>query len=227
MQPALLSIAQTYAEAAAPGESCGLILVESGSHKGDYKPVRNLATVPDRFSIHPEDWADAEDYGRIAAIVHSHPTDCPEPSGADRMACDLSGLPWVIVSGSTWATIQPEGRPFERREFCWGLDDCYSLVRDWYRVMRGVVLPDFFRGPEFWTVRDLFGEGMSRAGFSIVTEPEPGDVLLFAIRSGGVPNHCAVYLGNGQMLHHLPGRLSIAEPIGAWAQSLAYTVRHD
>lgn len=227
MQPALLSIAQAYADAAAPGEACGLILVEPGSHKGDYKPVRNLSETPDRFTIHPEDWADAEDYGRVGAVVHSHPPSHPDPSPADRMACDLSGIPWVIVSGPAWTTIQPVGRPLERREFCWGLDDCYSLVRDWYLQNDGLTLPDFLRGPDFWIHRDLFGEGLARAGFSRVDEaPERGDVLLFAVRSQGIPNHCGIAMGDGRMLHHLPGRLSVVEPVGAWVQCLQGVVRH-
>lgn len=227
MTPDLLTMAQTYAAAAGEGEACGLVVVAPGDHVGRYVPVRNLSEVPDRFTIHPEDWAEVEDRGRVAAVVHSHPATHPEPSGADRMACDLSGIPWAVVSGDAWTVMQPMGLPFEGREFCWGVSDCYSLVRDWFIHDRGIVLPDFLRGPEFWKFRDLFGESLSRAGFQPADgDPVPGDGLLFSIRGQGITNHCAVYMGGGQMLHHLPGRLSVVEPIGAWARCLIQVVRH-
>lgn len=228
MTPGLLNLARDCAAKAYPMESCGLLVVEAEARMADYLPTRNLATEADRFAIHPEDWVTAEDYGTVVAVVHSHPDASPEPSEADRMACDLSGLPWVILGADdTWETIYPAGIPFEGRAFCWGVNDCYSLARNWYQEMQGVTLPDFPRMPDFWLGHDLFGDGLAAAGFERIEglNPEPGDALLFGIRSKGRTNHCAVYLGNGQMLHHLPGRLSVAEPIGAWVRDLAYIAR--
>ncbi len=225
MTPELLRLAQDYAARSA-GESCGLIVARKGCHVGDYMPVRNLSTTPDRFHIDPEDWARAEDHGRVVAVVHSHP-DNPTPSPADRAACDLSGLPWVIVAPEgQWTVIQPQGRPFEGREFCWGLDDCYSLVRDWFHATLGVLMPDYLREPEFWRERDLISTNLQRAGFRPVDglTPEPGDGLVFNVH-GRCPDHVAVYLGNGRMLHQPAGRLSAVEPIGRYAEKLAYIAR--
>lgn len=62
--------------------------------------------------------------------------------------------------------------------------------------------------------------------FQIKDEPKRGDIILMNIRSK-VPNHAAVYLGNGQMLHHLHGKLSRTEPYGGmWAERTIYIVRH-
>jgi proteasome lid subunit RPN8/RPN11 len=228
MMPSLLAIARRYAEEAAPAEACGLIVVQLGSHVGDYWPARNISPELDRFAIHPEDWAAAEDMGRIAAVVHSHPGGSTEPSPADVQACNLSGVPWVILGeGDSWKVLQPEGVPLEGREFCWGVSDCYSLVRDWFK-QHGIVLADFPRTPDFWRREDLFGAGLAQAGFKPVPDSElqNGDGLLFSIRGLEVTNHCGIFLGNGRMLHHLPGRLSIAEPIGAWVRSLKGVVRY-
>ena len=228
MTPGLLAIARRYAEEAAPAEACGLVVVQGGSHSGDYWPSRNLSPDPDRFAIHPEDWATAEDMGRIAAVVHSHPDGTTKPSPADVQACDLSGVPWVILGeGSSWNVLQPAGIPLEGRQFCWGLSDCYSLVRDWFK-QHGVLLADFQRAPEFWKQRDLFGDGLAQAGFKPVPDGElqHGDGLLFSIKGLEVTNHCGIYLGDGRMLHHLPGRLSMAEPIGAWVRCLKGVVRY-
>jgi cell wall-associated NlpC family hydrolase len=228
MTPELLRLALSYASLAAPAESCGLVVVAQGAHVGDYMPVRNLSTAHDRFTIAPEDWARAEDHGRVAAVVHSHPGQEPTvPSEADRVACDLSGIPWLITGeAGSWTVLHPQGRPFEGREFCWGLDDCYALVRDWFSASFGWALPDFEREPDFWRERDLFSTNLQLAGFRPVEgrTPEPGDGLLFNVR-GRCPDHCAVYLGNGRMLHQPQGRLSAVEPIGRYAEKLAYIAR--
>ena len=224
MTPELLRLAQAHADRT-EGESCGLIIVQNGAHIGDYMPVKNLSTTPDRFTIAPEDWARAEDHGRVVAVVHSHP-DNPTPSTADRIACNLSGVPWLIVApAGQWTVIHPQGRPFEGREFCWGLDDCYSLVKDWFGV-QGIHMPDYLREPEFWRHRDLISTNLQRAGFRPVEglEPDPGDGLVFNVH-GRCPDHVAVYLGNGRMLHQPAGGLSRVEPVGRYATKLAYIAR--
>jgi proteasome lid subunit RPN8/RPN11 len=78
-----------------PEESCGLIV------EGVYLPRPNCSATPtEAFNISPVDWAEAEDLGDIAAVVHSHPDGRPFPSGADFDAQAATGLPWVIVAVS-------------------------------------------------------------------------------------------------------------------------------
>ena len=55
--------------------------------------------------------------------------------------------------------------------------------------------------------------------------PLVGDALLFSIRGAGVPNHCAVYIGGGRVLHHLPGRLSREEDLGPLNRAVVAVVR--
>ena len=70
----------------------------------------------------------------------------------------------------------------------------------------------------------LFESEPERLGFHQVEEPRLGDVILFGVHSQRV-NHCAVYMGDGRMAHHLPGRLSVVENIGAWAPKVLRTMR--
>ena len=47
------------------------------------------------------------------------------------------------------------------------------------------------------------------------------DVILMQIRSqNGVPNHAAIYLGDGLILHHLHGRLSSRDIYGGYWQEV-------
>ena len=101
------------------------------------------------------------------------------------------------------------------------MQDCYTLARDAYGHM-----PDFVRGPGFWKIHDLFTEGLESAGFERVEDgPQVGDALLLSIRGAGVPNHCAVYIGGGRVLHHLPGRLSREEDLGPLNRAVVAVVR--
>lgn len=209
-----------HAHAEAPREACGLLVVKHGRVR--YRPCRNIATDPaEHFVIDPDDWADAEDRGEIVGVVHSHPGAGPQPSTADLAGCEASGLPWHIVGlpGGAWHTVEPCGyvAPLVGREFRWGVQDCYSLIRDWYRQERGVELPDFpRRADDFAAGRDLYRDGFPRAGFvEVAGPPEPGDVLLFRL-SAPVPDHGAIYLGADRILHHMQGRLSTREDWGGW-----------
>lgn len=204
-----------HAEREYPREACGLVVNVEG--QAQFLPCRNQATGTDHFVLHPEDYAAAESRGEIVAVVHSHPNASPAPSQADRVSCEASGLPWVIVGwpGKGTHYLQPTGyqAPLLGRVFAHGVLDCYSIVRDWYRQERGVALPDFERADNWWQQGgNLYLENFEKAGFRRVADdvPQPGDVLLMQILAN-VANHAAIYLGDGVILHHLHGRLSCRE----------------
>ena len=225
MTPDLLLAAQVHASEAYPDEACGVIV---GTPQGPfYRECRNLSTVPDECVWHHRDLAFAEDDGEVLGYVHSHPDAPAAPSLEDRRGCEASGRPWWIVShpGGVWRRLDPT-RALEGRPFVFGVDDCYSLVRDWYREALGLVLPDFVRRPGFWRDGETpHLDHLQKAGFELVVgDLRVGDVILMRIKSQ-TPNHCAVYLGRDQILHHLPGRLSRREAIGSLAAAVTHIVR--
>jgi proteasome lid subunit RPN8/RPN11 len=91
-----------HAEAEAPDEACGLIVLREGIAER-YVRGRNRAASPYRFEleVNPETWF-LEDEGYELAVFHSHPSSPPRPSRTDLENVGLwEGRPYVILSVRT------------------------------------------------------------------------------------------------------------------------------
>ena len=229
----VMSLIMTHAKEESPKECCGLVAVVKGKRR--YFPCKNLADTPDEhFVLDPVDYAAVEDKGEIVAVIHSHPTTNHNPSPADRVACEQSGLPWHIVNPNTenWGYCEPEGfeLPYVGREFSHGVVDCYSLCRDWYKREFGLQLRNYPRRDKWWEHgENLYLENFEREGFRRIpiAELQRGDALLMQLVSP-VPNHAAIYLGDQQVLHHVQGRLSSRDVYGGYyLKSTACALRHE
>ncbi|WP_244664064.1 MULTISPECIES: C40 family peptidase [Xanthomonas] len=239
MEHATLLAIQAHAAAEYPRECCGLIVLSDAGEK--YLRCRNVATTPSEHFILPaEDYTTAEDAGQIVALVHSHPNASAHASDADKAMCEASALTWHIISvgqvdgvpecGEV-QTIKPSGyvAPLVGRQFAHGVLDCYTLVRDFYARELGIQLSHYERADDWWNNGgDLYSlERLQTEGFSeIQDDPQRGDMIVMQVRAP-VPNHAGVYLGEGQMLHHLADRLSARVPYGGyWADRTVRVVRH-
>lgn len=232
-----------HAVAEYPRECCGLIVMVDGAET--YLPCRNVAppgTNGDHFVLAKEDFCSAEDMGAVVALVHSHPDAPARPSQGDLVSCEESNLPWYIVrvDGSDEGPetreierLEPQGyqAPLVGREFFHGVLDCYALVRDWFQRERGITLLDFERRDNWWadgSGDDLYMQQFRKAGFVPVDlcELQPGDCFIMQVRST-VANHAGVYIGGGQFLHHLYGRLSTRDVYGGyWREITRVVVRY-
>ena len=217
-----------HAKECYPRECCGLIVIVKGRRR--YKPCRNIATGL-QFAIHPEDYADAEDAGVIDTVVHSHPNLSPLPSPADLVGCEQSGLKWLIISYPTGNIheFKPSGyiMPLYGRTFQHGVVDCYSFIRDYYKQELNIEIPDYDRQDNWWlNSENLYLDNFVDAGFYIVSDLQPGDVIMMQVGSK-VPNHGAVYLGNNRIGHHQTNRLSSIDIYGgAYMKSTTHIVRY-
>jgi len=205
-----------------PKESVGVLIVIKG--KEQYYPCNNLSTYSQQcFILDPEDYVKADALGEITAIVHSHPVTPPSPSQADKVSCEQSGLKWHIVNPKTetWGYCEPTGYkpPLIGRQWVWGVTDCWSLVRDYYKEQHNIQLLDYQRPvtPQDFLDNPLFEQYAERTGFKELNKDEKlqkGDVLLMSILHPTL-NHVAIFLGD-EILHHLADRLSTREPYNEW-----------
>lgn len=218
-----------HAAQCAPLESCGLVI------DGAYHPVTNQADERDYFTMSPREYAGLQKrHGPAAAIVHSHVYHNDVASLADQASCEKFELPWLILAwpNRTYRVIEPCGfrAPLLGRPWAWGTFDCYGLVRDAYRYLAGIALPDFDREWGWWEHgENLIFEGFGHAGFAPLA---PGaafqnlDVVICQIRAR-VPNHCGVWLPDDMLLHQLAGRPSTREPYGGfYKDTTVLHVRH-
>jgi cell wall-associated NlpC family hydrolase len=172
----------------------------------------NISGEPEEyFQMSPEDWLRAEMQGEIVALVHSHPGGLPWLSEADRRLQVQSDLPWWLVCRGEIHKFRcvPHltGRRFEH-----GVTDCYTLFRDAYHLA-GIEMPDFHREDDWWrNGQNLYLDNLEATGLYQVplSAAQPGDVLLCCFGSS-VPNHAAIYCGDGELLHHIPEQLSKRE----------------
>jgi proteasome lid subunit RPN8/RPN11 len=91
-----------HAEAEAPNEACGLLVVKDGIAER-YVPARNAAESPYRFEldVDPETWF-LEDEGYELAVFHSHLSSPPRPSRTDVENVGLwAGRPYLIYTVRT------------------------------------------------------------------------------------------------------------------------------
>lgn len=237
LAPQTIKKISEHATAAYPEEICGFII------DGDYFPTNNTADdKTTSFRISPEDRLNAEEIGKIEAVIHSHPYDkfnAPQypaqwPSNNDMAGWINDNVPWGIVATDGEGITQPiwlddnDIQPLEGREFISGVADCYTLIRDWYRLERGITLKNYPREME-WQNNGLdhYENRFTDAGFRMINRDEiqVGDLVFMKIHSP-VICHAAVVTGNNEILHHLIHRLSGYDRLDRWDRQIVKAVRY-
>lgn len=214
-----------HAQAAAPGECCGLVVATAD---GDcYYPAQNIGGL-DQFEIDPKDWITAELAGDIVAVVHSHPQGPAVLSAGDRLGQRNTGLPYWLATGDQVRRFRPVP-PLLGRQFDHGRTDCLSLILDAYHLS-GLELGDYDRPDNWWdTDQDLYLQHLPGAGFEQVgplAPPQLGDVVLVCL-GGTKACHGAIYIGDGYLLHHPINRLSKRDLYAGYWQRQTHSIwRH-
>jgi proteasome lid subunit RPN8/RPN11 len=236
-RPDVVAAIKRYAIDQYPFEMCGAITPDG------FAPLRNVSPLPavnfdcnDAIGV-----LSAAD--RLLGLVHSHPDGPFGPSDHDMRQQIAMDIPWGLVACDSQSSTEPfwwhdgfEPPPLEGRQFRHGPSgtdgkgDCYALVRDYYRMERGILLPEFPRTDNWWARgdADLYRHGYAAAGFRVVDSqfPEVGDIGIVQIGRTRVPNHAVIYVGSGRILHHLTNNLSVQDSFAHYAKSLCLWIRH-
>lgn len=219
-----------------PNEACGYVIRKG--KKSLVVPCVNSSETPRcHFLISLEERLRVEELGEIVGVWHTHIDEPPTPSEADKVGCEVSEVPWFILSVfggdeltfSELTTIEPCGfeLPYLERPYAFGVLDCWALVRDYYRREFDITLGDYPRIERFWAKGlDFFGLNWQQEGLVqlIDQEPQVGDLFFIQTDATGVINHVAIYIGDDLILHHCHGRLSRRDIYGGYWQK--HTVLH-
>lgn len=185
-----------------PKESCGLVINDR------YLPCDNVSPYEDSFEISPEI---IRTYGEdIQAVVHSH-VDCdPVPSIAD-MRCQLQwDIPFRVfrVSSKTnkssdifWWGTTAEKQPLIGRPYVFNIYDCLTLVLDYYKMERNIIIPDTPRkfGDMKEYIRAMVRIGKDYGFRRVFDHKREDDVIVYKNL------HFGIYLGGDRLLHHVRG----------------------
>ena len=122
--------------------------------------------------------------------------------------------------------------PYRGKHYVAGIQDCLTIVSQAYKELFEITLTNYARptGWEDYPEFNFFERFYSREGFSNptnnVNDLREGDALLMAV-AGNFTNHCALYLGQGMILHHLTGQLSSIVPYTyQWQSRVKLVLRH-
>lgn len=228
-----------------PNEACGLI-VQTGKRSYDFFPCKNVAEDPENhFVMDAKDQINAEKAGKILAVWHSHVNQSNEPSDADKSGCEITKMTWLIssimenynpdIKGdfriSDFYVLQPSGfkMPYVGRPYLFGVFDCWTLCMDYLKNEFNVELPYIpsIHIDDWWTKdRNVLMEGAELYGLVQLPVNSPlqkGDILFMQLECS-VPNHCAIYVGDNLILHHMYNRLSMHSVYGGMYQK--HTTHH-
>ena len=225
---------QVHTLACYPEEMCG------GVTKDSFIPFTNASEDKLKsFSITALELLQA---GELTAIIHSHCRDSrvPEvfdtrtPSLADIIGQKESGLPWLIVCTEGISVTIPLEFPRESssdyigRPFIWFVNDCYSLVQDYYKHELGIELPNHKANVDFCDLSisgHLFDDYIVEYGFEewYNTETLENGNLLVLDYGGKSQNHLGIY-HNGNVIHQ--GMLSVEVPLSTFSHRVHKVLKY-
>ena len=222
-------------------ESCGLILKD-----GTIQPCDNHAV---KYELDPSlhfvlGYRTNPNWNNVAAVYHSHTNGNPKFTPADVRSCKDLGLPFVLYDlvHNQFNIIDPSGdTDYLGRDFCYGIYDCFSLVRDYYLREFNIILDDFDRtevlrdGVLDWNTQgwDKLMSNYQTQGFieidAYTNSLKNGDVLLMQIGNAESANHLGIITDpvNQIFIHQLLNHKSKQEVFGnPWANYTIKFLRH-
>ena len=204
-----------------PREACGLVLRTAVETFSALECV-NVALKPETsFIINPREWLPYHEAGTLAGYYHSHPKDPAVFSPDDISISEHSKYPVHLYSvlKDQFAVYNPSGAiiPLVGRNFVFNVHDCVTLVDDYYEQKLAIQFSDVDRQLSDMTsgINDIF-KWIKERDLVIVPSVQTHDIILMNFGRVSKPNHCAIYLSDGNMIHQLARRPSEVVPYGGY-----------
>lgn len=209
MIESLLEKINELAIARYPMEMCGVII------DGDFIELENVAM--DRLNSFCFDPLEYRKYLECDAIIHSHTIkegqcyklDIRTPSRADYIGQKRSGKPWYIIGTNGEHCLPPIRLPRIRskeylgRHFMWYINDCYTLVQDYYYHEYGIELLGHADEFDYNQIIPEIDRGrIEETGFisrNHIGDIKNGELILISYR-GGESNHLGIF-HNDKIIH--------------------------
>lgn len=201
---------------------------------GSWEKLENVHETPMfSFKLSEEDHLELmERADDVLVLLHTHPNEVQHPSDMDsrnQLAC---GFAWGISvakgdhsTGQGWDALYPEMwgdtvpiPPLTGREHLWGVRDCFSLVRDYYRTNGrpfrnfGRIKDPTIKGAPSWAADQIVHNAQTVLNMEEIKREDrrPGDAFTQCCGGRGpyTHDHCGIYLGEGKYLHQPLNRLS-------------------
>lgn len=219
-----------------PEEMCGILVEDS------FIPITNEAiNFLDEFLLSPREVALY--VGKIQAVIHSHTYDAKRPpivdictpSVMDMLNQKSSEVPWFIVGSDGTVVTRELGIPrkphrnYIGRPFIWFINDCYTLVQDYYMFELNIILPEHPMDKDYHNIGNydrIIKDYIKDFGFSetdSIDDMRNGDLLLLS-RGVSNCNHIGVY-HNGGVLHQ--GAVSVDVPFSTFIGRIHKVLKYD
>jgi len=217
-----------------PEEGVGAIIDD------EFVPYENEAeSLINNFIITNEDFYQQYKEGNVQCLIHSH-EDYPHASMNDQIQQAEMDIPFCIINFKKrsvthvifWGRQIPI-EPFKLRPFFFGVFDCWSLVADWIKIKKSIIVPNPARKFGFWrkgeSVFERFIEDECKPYKYIrnVREFKEGDILFYKIHSSKYINHSAIVHENNKALHHFHNKVSAEYPISFMQKYIECILRFD
>lgn len=192
-------------------EICGII------YNNNLFPCQNISSnSKNHFLISPIDYLKASYKGKIEYIYHSHRQN-PEFSELDKIILYNQKLRGIMYckNEDSFHYFLPESynNKYVGREFEIGVNDCLTLVSDYYKNELNIMLPEIKREDGWYkTNPNMFNENLPPNFKKIPLEKaEKGNIVVFDMLKNEMPCHFGIYLDNDILLHHPRNKLSTIE----------------
>lgn len=212
-----------------PHESCGLII--EGNNGIFCYPCQNISfRKHEECILDPIDYIKASSLGKILAHFHSQPS--AGPSLKDNLTCLEHNIFCIIYCwlNNQFFIIKPELEDFLLHEFEIGKNDCFSLVRKYYKNKLNIEINDYFRDVNWFNNNpNIILDNFKKEGFQLIDDNyKKNDILLFKNKDGYL-THMGICIGKDLILHQTNGALTKIENINIdklFKKKLILIIRH-